>query len=292
MPRRISLTCGMLAGVVLFGCGMPPAVRVMSFNIRYGTADDGANRWEVRQPFVLETIRAAEPDILAMQEVLAFQADELREQLSDYAFVGVGRDDGERAGEMAPIMFRKRRFSLVDGGHYWLSPQSDQPGSVGWDAALPRIVTWVRLKFSSHPLSEIYVLNTHFDHKGETARLESARLLRRVIESIGGQPVLLVGDFNCGPASAPYRVLTEEWRNAMEMYDAHAGRVPARGSGTYHGFQGTRDGERIDWILHNQRWRVLDADVDTRMFGTRFPSDHFPVAATVELVPVTRFGAM
>lgn len=292
MRHRISLSCLLALCAALLGCGMPPAVRVMTFNIRYGTADDGANRWEARAALVVETIRANDPDILALQEVLAFQADQLRDKLPGHEFIGVGRDDGERGGEMAPIMFRRSKFSLVAGGHYWLSPRSDQPGSVGWDAALPRIVTWARLKFVSHPLNEIYVLNTHFDHEGVTARLESARLLRRVIESIGGQPVLLVGDFNCGPGSPPYRVLTEDRRNAMEMYDAHSASAPSRGSGTYHGFHGARDGERIDWILHNHRWRVCDTGVDTRMYGTRYPSDHFPVTATVELVAVTRFGAM
>ena len=188
------------------GCAMPPPLRVLSFNIRYGTADDGTNRWSYRRDLVIQTIRANAPDVIGMQEVLAFQADELRQALPEYEYVGVGRDDGVRGGEAVPIMFKRERFVPVDLGHIWLSPQPDQPGLCGWDAACPRMITWVRLGFRKYPLNSFYVFNTHFDHHGERARLESAKLLRRATDALGGKPLIVMGDFNCGPGSPPYAV--------------------------------------------------------------------------------------
>lgn len=129
------------------GCTMPVPVRLMSFNIRYGTAPDGENAWPARRQFVFETIQANAPDIIGLQEVLAFQARELCDALPDYRFVGIGRDDGADQGEFVPIMYRREIFELVDCGYLWLSERTNRPGVKGWDAACPRMLTWVRLGF-------------------------------------------------------------------------------------------------------------------------------------------------
>jgi endonuclease/exonuclease/phosphatase family metal-dependent hydrolase len=274
------------------GCGMPPPFRVMTFNIRYGTADDGANSWPHRREHVLTTIRDYDPDILGLQEVLASQADELRAAFPKYGFVGVGRDDGERAGEFAPVMFRRSEFQLVRAGYFWLSERPERPGVLGWDAACPRLVTWVRLRCVRSPANEIQVINTHFDHRGERARLESARLIRKLVDSLAGTPIILMGDFNCGPGSDPYRALTAETGNLAELLDARVLlNQPETDTGTYHAFRGGRAGERIDWILHNRRFRPQAADIDQRQFDGRYPSDHFPVTATLELRAATKWRA-
>ena len=272
---------------------MPEPIRVMSFNIRYGTAADGENSWKQRRELVFQTIREYEPDLLGLQEVLAFQAEELREALSDYEFVGVGRDDGQQAGEFGPIMYRKRVFLLVRAGHFWLSEKPEWPGSVGWDAALPRIVTWVRLAYKQSPQNKIYILNTHFDHQGVRARLESAKLVRRLVESLAGQPFIVLGDFNCGPGTPAHDELMAERGNLAELTDPFVLlRADTAGSATYHAFRGTVEGKRIDWILHNRRFQPSMVEIIHRCFNSRYPSDHYPVTATLRLLSATRWGVM
>lgn len=283
----------LLGGVLLMvpACQMPEPIRVMSFNVRYGTASDGDNAWEHRRELVFTTIRDHAPDVLGLQEVLDWQLDELHAALDDYEYVGFGRDDGKRAGEFAPILYNKRTFRLVEGGQVWLSETPSEPGSVGWDAVLPRVVTWAELAYRKSPQNTILVFNTHFDHAGETARLESARLIRRMVEVHGGEPVILTGDFNCTPGSRPFDVLTEDRGNLTELRDTLAV-VEGEDSGTYHGFTGRPTGGRIDWILCNRRFVVLEAGIVRQSAHGRYPSDHFPVTATVELQAATRFGGM
>lgn len=273
-------------GALSGGCSAPAPFRVMSFNIRYGTADDGPNRWEARRALAFQTIRDQQPDVLGLQEVLAPQAAELREALPDYGFVGVGRDDGREKGEFVPIFYRKSKFTLVDSGHFWFSETPERPGSVGWDAALPRMATWVRLRFKDALFADLTVVNLHLDHEGEKARVESAKMLSRLVESLGGKPVIVLGDFNCAPGSAPYQALLRDCGSAAALTDTQPNdKVPGVG-GTYHAFTGRPRGGRIDWILINRRCKAVDADVDRRQHDGRYPSDHFPVTATVRLAAV------
>ena len=268
------------------GCTMPPPVKVMTFNIRYGTAPDGENRWELRRDLLIETIHAHDPDILGMQEVLLSQAEEIRAALPEYEFVGVGRDDGELGGEFSPIMFRRKLFTLKNFGYVWLSPEPDKPGVKGWDAACPRMVTWVNLQFKKEPLFDVNVINTHFDHVGEKARLESARIIRRMTDSMGGKPVIVMGDFNATPDSPPYEVLTGEKGNLAELHDAHRAKVKWNTDlGTFHGFTGEQRGKRIDWILMSRRFMTMDYEIDQREEGGRYPSDHYPVIALLRMLP-------
>jgi endonuclease/exonuclease/phosphatase family metal-dependent hydrolase len=295
LARRAYPVLLFVASVLLWccGCTMPAPVRIMSFNVRYGTAPDGANAWPARRQLVFQTIRANDPDVLGLQEVLEFQARELREALPDYDFVGVGRDDGAGQGEFVPIMYRRKLFELVDCGYLWLSEQTDRPGVKGWDAACPRMLTWVRLGFKHNPLNSVYVVNTHFDHVGARARLESARIVRRTTDSLGGKPVIVLGDFNCGSNSPPYSVLTEDRGNLAELHDAHVAiGLNEADAGTYNAFEGKTTGPRIDWILFNRRFEALQSTIDRRSFDGHYPSDHFPVLATLRLLPATDTGAM
>ncbi len=266
------------------GCTVPAPFRVLSFNIRYAATDDGANAWELRRDLALETIRSHDADILGLQEVLASQAADLRAALPEYGFVGAGRDDGAERGEFVPIFYRRHRFELVDDGHFWLSEHPAQPGSVGWDAALPRMATWVRLRFKDAPLTEIMVVNVHLDHRGERARCESAKLIRRLVESLGGLPLVVLGDFNCPPGSEPYWILTEERSHPAALCDPWAAmnRTDAD-AGTYHAFTGRPSEGRIDWILMSRRCEAVDVAIDRTQRDGRYPSDHFPVVATLRL---------
>ena len=141
-------------------------VRVMSFNIRYGTANDGINRWDLRKEFLVETIRNFDPDLLGTQETLASQKDYLAQAFPQYEAVAAGRDDGKLAGEMAALFYRRDRFEPIEQGHFWLSQSPATVGSKGWDAALPRVATWVKLKDLRSPDAKpILFLNAHLDHK-------------------------------------------------------------------------------------------------------------------------------
>lgn len=265
-------------------------VRVMSFNIRYGTANDGENSWSKRRDFLVETIRKFDPDLLGTQETLEDQRDFLVAKLRGYGVEAAGRDDGKEAGEMAALFYRLERFERLAGGHFWLSEQPDVPGSKGWDAALPRIVTWVRLRDRQAPNDPpILYLNTHFDHRGRQARLESARLLRRKLMELGqGARIIVTGDFNAGEGSPPYRSLFASDQGQPVLLDTFRVAHPMRqkNEGTFNGFRADAVmGERIDWIACSPDWQVEEAAIDRTVREGRVPSDHFPVVAVLRVRP-------
>ena len=267
----------------------PDPMRVMSFNIRYGTARDGSNHWEKRRDLLVGTIQAFAPDLLGTQETLDFQRDFLAAALPGHAVLGVGREDGRTKGEMTALLYRRDRFDLLEGGHFWLSETPDQPGSKSWDSSLPRMATWARLRDRRAPEARpLLFINTHFDHQGAQARLESARLLRaRVETALSSNRVLVTGDFNAGEGSPPYLALfgagagaTAPLRDSWRLVHPR----PAAAEGTFNGFEaGATGGARIDWIGVSRGWRVESALIDHTVREGRTPSDHFPVTAV--LVP-------
>jgi endonuclease/exonuclease/phosphatase family metal-dependent hydrolase len=267
----------------------PAPVAVMSFNIRYGTAADGENHWNKRKEFLAETIAAFDPDLLGTQETLAFQRDFLREKLPAHEVFAAGRDDGNEAGEMAALFFRRDRFEKLAGGHFWLSQTPERVGSRGWDAALPRIATWVKLKDRTAPgTPTLLFLNTHFDHRGQAARIESARLLRAKIAELAADCLVIVtGDFNAGEESEPYRALFGPAGEPPSLLrDTFRQFRPARGpdEGTFCAFSPAAiGGSRIDWIACCGGWEVRTAAIDRTARSGRTPSDHFPVTAVLRL---------
>jgi acetyl esterase/lipase/endonuclease/exonuclease/phosphatase family metal-dependent hydrolase len=281
-----------------FGQESPPEVRVMSFNIRYGTADDGENRWERRKEFLAETIAAFHPDLLGTQETLGFQRDYLAEKLAGYEVLGVGRDDGKEKGEMMALYYNKGRFKRTEDGHFWLSETSDEVGSKSWDSSLPRMVTWVKLTDLKKPAAPpVAFFNTHFDHRGTTARLESARLLRMKIAEIGkGCSVVLTGDFNTAEKSEPYAALFAKGADQESpVVDTFRVKHPdaTENEGTFSNFK--RDavkGARIDWIGASRDWEVMEAGIDRTAKEGRTPSDHFAVTAVLRLKTAEKEAAV
>jgi len=266
----------------------PGDLRVLSFNIRYGTAKDGEDHWDKRKEFVVATIKKHDPDLLGTQETLGFQADYLRQQLPGYTFIGAGRDDGKTTGEMAALFYRTERFEKVEEGHYWMSPTPDVPGSKGWDAQLPRVTSWVKLKDKSKQGRVLYFFNTHFDHRGKQARTESAKMLRQRIEALGAEAAVIVtGDFNAGEASEPYKALVSDPTAAeqpkVRVIDSFRAVHPEKAAeeGTFNGFKGDRAGARIDWICHTPALRTVAAGIDRVNKEGRYPSDHYPIWARV-----------
>ncbi|HIG27034.1 MAG TPA: endonuclease/exonuclease/phosphatase family protein [Verrucomicrobiales bacterium] len=265
-----------------------PPIKVMSFNIRYGKAKDGENHWKNRFYLVAETIKMFDPDLLGTQEVLKFQAEFLQELLPEYSFHGVGRQDGTDKGEYVPVMYKKDRFQLNDSGHFWLSETPDIPGSKSWDSSLPRMASWVILNDLKNGGATFAFGNTHFDHRGRTARLESARLIRERIEQAMDEdfPVILTGDFNTTEDLLPYEVLmTGSEGNRVPLLDSfrqtHPERSPNESSTSR--WIGNRKGNRIDWILHTEEFTTLQSVINYTNEKGRYPSDHYPVQAILRL---------
>lgn len=263
------------------------AVRVMSYNIRYGTANDGDNHWDKRKDFLIETIRAFDPDLLGTQETLGFQRDYLSAKLNGYDVLGVGRDDGKDAGEMTALYYKRSRFEKLDGGHFWLSEMPDQPGSKSWDTSLTRMATWVKLRDRLQPKAKpIIFFNTHFDHRGNQARVESAKLIRRkIVEASKTCRVIVTGDFNAGEDSAPYSAFFgADESGKPPVRDAYRIAHPTRATneGTFSSFKAeATSGPRIDWIGVSREWQVLQSTIDRTAREGRAPSDHFAMLAVL-----------
>lgn len=264
--------------------------RVMSFNIRLPNQGDGINYWDLRRPLVASTIRYHEVDIIGVQEAFRRQLDEMTTDMPEYVWFGVCRTDGSVEpnpdSEFSAILYRKDRFERLDGQTFWLSETPEVAGSKGWDAAFPRIVTWAKFRdVRSGKL--FYYFNTHFDHMGEQAREESAKLLLQKIKDIAGKvPVILSGDFNSTDTSKPYLVLTDI-QSTYGMTDAmFSSKSPHHGPlGSFSGsfkLPGVGD-NRIDFVFIRNNVSVLKHAILSDSWDGRLPSDHLPVLAEVRI---------
>ena len=256
----------------------PDDLRVMSFNIRFAAGPDGDNRWDRRRDLLLRTIRRFDPDLRGTHEVLPGQPRWLEQHLPDYEAVGRGRRK-LGLGEQCTVFVRKSRARVLTDETFWLSPTPDEPGSRGWDAALPRIATSVKLK-DLRTDKVLQLINTHFDHRGAEARRRSATLLSSHVQRLPETlPVLVMGDFNAAEASAPYNALVGGPRGLMDTLRRH--RPEDTLGGTIHGFTGRPRRGRIDWVLASDGFQVRSAAVDRYCVDGRYPSDHFPVTAVL-----------
>ena len=253
----------------------------MSFNIRYGTAPDGAHEWLLRRHVTRRAIREFDPHVLGVQEALRSQLDDFAAEFPDYGEVGVGREDGVTKGEYSAILYDRRRLDVIDQGTFWLSDTPEVPGSATWGNRITRIATWARFRDRSTSAT-FYVFNTHWDHESQPSRERSAALLLERIRRRAqpADPVLVMGDFNSGEDNPAFRAML----TAAEprLYDTFRAIHPdARDVGTYHAFRGGRTGDKIDAILASPHWTTLDAAIVYLVQDGIFPSDHFPVTATV-----------
>jgi endonuclease/exonuclease/phosphatase family metal-dependent hydrolase len=255
-------------------------LRVMSFNIRYGTADDGDDRWPLRSDLLVRVVRDFDPAILGVQEALRFQLDEMRADLGRYAEAGVGRDDGVTRGEYSAILFDTARVELVEQGTFWFSDSPTAPGSVSWGNTIPRICTWARFR-DRVAGGTFYVYNVHWDHLSQPSRERSAALLlERIAARTPADPVIVLGDFNAGEANPAFASLTTSaavpLRDTFRVLHADSTFV-----GTFHGFDGGSDGEKIDAVLASAGWDVRSAAIVRTAAEGRYPSDHYPVTAVL-----------
>ncbi len=281
-----SFPFALLACMTITQIAVAQSTTVMSWNIRYNNPSDGVNAWPHRKDWVAEIISENKVDIAGFQEVLAGQFEDLKQRLPEMEAYGVGRDDGKVAGEFSPVFFRRDRFELVEKSTFWLSPTPDEPGSKGWDAALPRIASWLKLK-DRQSGTVFFVVNTHFDHMGSQARNESAGLIvRKLREVFSEHPVVLTGDFNTTPKTPPYLTLVHaDAKGEAAFLDTfqHSLFEPEGPNSTWNGFKEIAPGQRIDFIFTTGSTKVQNLRILTDQRDGRFPSDHLPVVSELEL---------
>lgn len=236
-------------------------LRLATFNIRNGDAEDGPNSWPHRKDVVVQMLREIDADIFGLQEVMDYQLRFIVGALPEYQSVGVGRIDGASEGEFAPILFREDRLTAAESGWFWLSETPDVPGSVSWNTACERICTWARF-------GDLIVANTHLDHLSEEARLEGVRLILR---RVSADTVVVMGDFNAFPADEPIQEMARHG-----FLDSGSS---LQGS-TFHDW-GAMEWGRIDYIF-GKGLRMSPAQIVIKKIGGRDASDHYPVVATAD----------
>jgi endonuclease/exonuclease/phosphatase family metal-dependent hydrolase len=256
----------------------PEPLTVMSFNIRYGTANDGPDRWELRRDQLFALLKDQSPDVIGLQEALHFQIDEILAALPDYRMVGVGRSDGGQGGEYAAILYRSTRLSARQSSTFWFSDTPEVVKSNTWGAALERICTWAL--FDDKQGTPFYVFNLHLDHISQPAREKSgALLLDRLAARSPRLPVVVTGDFNTGEANPVTRAMSTVLRDTFRVTHPNETEV-----GTANQFKfGETKGEKIDYIFVEPATEVISAAIVRTSVAGRYPSDHFPVVARIRL---------
>ena len=252
-------------------------VRWCTFNIRCSAQidSDWGVGWESRRDRVCQWVKDNNIDIVGMQEVTHQQLLDIQERLPEFDYVGVGRTDGAEKGEYTPVFFRKDKYEALDKGNFWLSETPDVPGSKGWDAALERVASWVKLK--DIKTGKVFMaVNTHFDHVGQTARVESAKLImKKIQEIVGDKPAGVTGDFNITDDNPAYETMVN---SEFKMIDAY--KVTPKHEGvtyTYHDYCRIEPDKcpKIDFIFVTPNVKVLATGIEPND-STAQLSDHNP----------------
>lgn len=264
-------------------------IKILSCNVRVPQPEDerAGDGWEARRELCGDVIVNQHADIVCLQEARGFQVDELKRRLPTFDAVGMSLPVREIVQNNA-IMYSRARFELVSSGGFWFSEQPHVAGSKGWDTASPRHANWARfrLREGDEATQEFVVWNTHFDHKGQLAREEQARMTVEAAAAFDpiGVPQILTGDMNAKLNNRAIVTLQEGgWR---DTYAALHG--PADPGFTFHGFKGERrqtkgGGSKIDWIFTRGDVKPVAAEILRDSRDGRYPSDHYFLSATLEL---------
>ena len=249
-------------------------LKVMSYNIRMGSANDGTNSWVYRCGGTIEMLKDQKPDVFGVQEALGDQLEFIEEYAKDYDHVGVGRDDGKKAGEYMAIFWNKKTMKILKWGTFWLSETPEKP-SMGWDAACMRTATWALVK-DKRTGKRFYFVNTHLDHVGAEARKNGLKLIVDRIEEINpqGYPMVLTGDFNIRPTAPELKELDTRMKSARKyatQTDSHQ---------TFNNWGKAPADDIIDYIYYSGFSSCLEYQTVTKKYYDRkFISDHYPIAA-------------
>ena len=275
--KKILSLLAMLLAVASFAKDpvKPASVTIMTFNIRYGTAEDGTNSWYYRAGAVIDMINDQKPDLIGMQEALKDQIDVLKDYLS-YKCIGVGRENGKSEGEHMSIFYNPKTMKIQKWGTFWLSETPDKP-TKGWDAACKRTATWALVK-DKNSGKQFYFVNTHLDHVGKEARKNGLNLILERIDAMNkdGLPLVLSGDFNVTPDDPTLAPLSGKMQSARDWAFKTDDGV------TYNAWGHKEHAVVIDHIFvmgfsSCPLFEVVRKSYDDR----KFVSDHYPVKATL-----------
>lgn len=255
-------------------------MRVMTFNLRFENENDGPHAWPLRREMVVDIIRGYAPAVLGTQEGKWSQLIYLREQLPEYEPVMPGRLPDKHI-QCSTLFFRKADISIECGREFWLSETPEVHLSKSWDSAFPRMLSFadVRIEGSFRKMTAAV---THLDHLGVEARYRQAGIISQWANQ-QRFPVILMGDFNDDPGSRVHDILTSPETDLHDTWEMAGGGDGAQ-SFTHHGFTGVPQKNRLDWILVDSHFRVLDARIIRDHVNDAFPSDHYPYMADIELI--------
>ena len=269
------------------------SLKIMSFNIRRGTAHDGRNSWVFRRHLVREVLTRYHPDVLGLQEALDFQIAEIHSMLPGYKMSGMENSGGGKVLHNA-IFFNAARFVLSEQGTFWFSDTPDIPGSKGWGNIMPRTCTWARL-IEKDSEQAFYFYNVHLDHISQRSRKNSVVFLTQFIHTRSSpDPFVLTGDFNAREKSAPIQYLKGKIPlriktkgsvlNPEPLMDTFRVRYPTdRNIATFHGFRRYFFRFKLDYIFVPSSVRVQDAKIIQPQWKKCYPSDHFPLFTHIDL---------
>jgi endonuclease/exonuclease/phosphatase family metal-dependent hydrolase len=269
----------------VFNAKEPVKIRVMTFNISSGSVNEGPNSWQNRKKLVIQVIRKYDCDFIGLQEVLGFQLDEIMEELPEYDVVTRAREISPYEGEACPILYKKDKWELMDNKTLWLSETPEVPGSRSWDCDVPRIFTTgiFNNKVSGYG---IYLYNTHFDNVSSRARLKSAAVMKRhILNNTSHEYILVTGDLNAGEDDEAIQSFVDD--PLLELKDSYRSFHPKRlnRDATFYGWGGhsADAGSRVDYIFNSSNFKILASEVIDYKVNGKYPSDHCPVYAELEL---------
>lgn len=267
-------------GVCLCLTSLAQELIVASFNIRQRNTNDVGNLWQDRKTPLTNLIKYHEFEIFGIQEGFYDQVQDLKNLLPGFDYVGVGRDNGAQEGEHSAIFYNTKRFKVIKSGTFWLSEKDTEHPNKGWDAVLPRICTWGVFEDQVNKKKFIF-MNTHFDHVGKEARRESAKLiLSKAKEFAKDLPLVLTGDFNVDENDEAYFTLANS-KVVTDVYELAPLRYAPNSS--FNGWgKSIKEKGRIDHIFITKPFHVKKYGILTDTYISKFPSDHFPVAATLQ----------
>ena len=268
--KKLFLTVLLLLSALL---GSAQSLTVISYNIRLGEAKDGTNSWPFRYAASRAMVMDQKPDIMGLQEAYIYQAGYLQEYCEGYKYVGVGRENGKKEGEIMAIFYRKETVKLLKWGTFWLSETPKKP-TLGWDAACKRTATWALMK-DKRTGKKFYYVNTHLDHVGWEAREKGLQLIvdRMAEMNKKGLPMVLTGDLNMTPERKEFAPLKKVMVSARETA------FKTDRLATFHNW-GKEDTQIIDYIFYSGFSSCVEYETVRKPYEDRkFISDHYPIKA-------------
>ena len=253
-------------------------LKVMTYNIRLSVDSDKENSWNNRKQETMALMSYYHPDYFGVQEAIPQQMIDIKTNLKDYDFVGVERDDGKNQGEYSAIFYDKNKLEVTKSGTFWLSETPEKP-SKGWDAAYNRVCTYAFFKIKKTG-KQFLAMNLHFDHVGNVARVNSAKLILEKIKKLNPKnvPLTLTGDFNLTDDSEPIKIISKSLDNVFY----HSKKTHYGPKGTFTGFDiNTIPQDRIDYIFVKGFEVLSNRTINDRRENLLYPSDHFPILAEI-----------